>query len=134
MAKKFAAPFRPRSSPDRVSQTFGDGLVRIYDVCDIAEPGLKPQKGLQLVYTLRYEERKLGITRYYAARQNQVEIKRVIRVPRVAGLNSQQVAITENGRQYGIDLVQNAADVYPLSLDITLMAIEQEYAPEVIGN
>lgn len=120
------------SSKDRVSQPFSDGVVRIYDVVDVAEPGLKPREGLELALTLRYDERKLGLTRYYTAKQNQVEVKRVLRVPRVSGINSQQVAITEEGQQYRIDLVQLAADVFPLSVDITLAAISHEYATEVI--
>lgn len=132
MAKKFEAPYRPKSTNDRVSQPFSDGLVRIYDVADVAAPGLKPQEGLELALTLRYAERKLGINRYYAAKQNQVEVERVLRVPRVQGLNTQQVAITEDGRQYRIDMVQLAADVLPLSVDITLVAIKQDYAAEVI--
>lgn len=132
MAKKFEAPYRPKSTNDRVSQPFSDGLVRIYDVTDVAAPGLKPQEGLELALTLRYAERKLGINRYYAAKQNQVEVERVLRVPRVQGLNTQQVAITEDGRQYRIDMVQLAADVLPLSVDITLAAIKQDYAAEVI--
>lgn len=49
-----------------------------------------------------------------------------MRVPRYGGITNQDVAITEDGRQYRIDLVQNA-DVYPPSLDLTLAKIEQEY-------
>lgn len=132
MARKFEAPYRPKSANDRISQPFNDGVVRIYDVADVAAPGLKPQEGLKLTLTLRYAERKLGINRYYAAKQNQVEVERVLRVPRVPGLNAQQVAITEDGRQYRIDMVQLAADVLPPSVDITLAAIKQDYAAEVI--
>lgn len=132
MARKFEAPYRPKSANDRVSQPFSDGVVRVYDVRDVAEPGMKPQEGLELTLTLHYAERKLGINRYYAAKQNRVEVERVLRVPRVDGLNTQQVAITEDGRQYRIDMVQLAADILPPSVDITLAAISQDYAAEVI--
>lgn len=132
LARKFEAPFRPKRASDRISQVFADGLVRIYDVCDVAAPGLKPQEGLELALTLRYAERKLGINRYYAAKQNQVEVQRVLRVPRVEGICTQQVAITEDGKQYRIDMVQLAADIFPPSVDITLAAISQDYAAEVI--
>lgn len=132
LARKFEAPFRPKSANNRVSQPFSDGVVRIYNVTDVAAPGLKPTPGLELLYTLRYDERKVGLTRYYSAKQNQVEIERVLRVPRVEGICTQQVAITEDGQQYSIDMVQLAADVMPLSVDITLAAIKQKYADEVI--
>ena len=43
------------------------------------------------------------------------------------GVSPQCVAITEDGVQYGIDLVQRAEDVYPASMDLTLTKIEQKY-------
>lgn len=134
LASKLATPFRPKSTNNRISQPFSDGVVRIYNVEDISEEGLKPKMGLDLLYTLRYDERKVGISRFYAAKQNQVEVERVLRVPRVEGLCTQQVAITEDGEQYRIDLIQLAADVYPASVDITLAKVKQIYAAEVIRN
>ena len=43
------------------------------------------------------------------------------------GVSPQCVAITEDGVQYGIDLVQQVTDVYPASMDLTLTRIEQKY-------
>lgn len=80
-----------------------------------------------LKLALRYDEQRLGIQRYYAAMQNQVQVERVLRVPRAGNVNSQDVAVTEDGRQYRIDLVQDVPGVYPPSLDLTLTKIEQEY-------
>ena len=37
------------------------------------------------------------------------------------------MAITEDGEQYRIDLVQTVTDVYPPSMDLTLARIEQKY-------
>ena len=34
--------------------------------------------------------------------------------------------MTEDGRQFRVDMVQNVTDVYPASLDLTLAKIEQE--------
>ena len=42
-------------------------------------------------------------------------------------ITNQDVAITEDGRQYRIDMVQTAQGIYPASIDITLAKIEQEY-------
>ena len=118
-------PFRPRVDAV-VTQGYGDGVVAIYTVTDIAQPGYQPQPVLALKCTLRYEEQRLGIQRYYSGRQNQVEIERVLRVPRYGGITNQDVAVTEDGRQYRVDMVQNVADVYPASLDLALAKIEQE--------
>ena len=119
------APYRPRTD-NGVTQNFGDGIVAIYTVKDVAQPGYQPKPQTTLKCKLRYEEQRLGIQRYYSGRQNQVEIERVLRVPRYGGITNQDVAVTEDGRQFRIDMVQNVTDVYPASLDITLAKIEQE--------
>ena len=80
--------------------------------------------------TVRYQERQLGIQRYYAGRQNQVQIERVIRVPRGVSVDTQDVAITEDGHQFRIDMVQAVIDVWPASLDLTLAKIAVEYEVE----
>lgn len=122
----------PNRPTNQVTQSYNDGIVKIYNVGDIAKPGYRPAEGLTLKLTLRYDEQRLGIQRYYEAMQNQIQVERVLRVPRAGNINSQDVAITEDGKQYRIDLVQDASGVYPPSLDITLTKIEQEY--EVEGN
>ena len=115
-------PFRPGNE---ITQSFNGGLVTVYRVTDGARPGHAPAPVLVKRIVLRYEERKLGIQRYYAARQNQVKIQRVIRVPLAGRVSSQDVAVTEDGRQYRVDLVQAVGDVYPPSADLTLAAVEQ---------
>ena len=118
------APTRPKDNG--ITQPYTSGLVTIYTVTDSARPGYQPVQTLTQKIQIRYEEQRLGIQRYYEAQQNQIEVERVIRVPRAVSITNQDVAITEDGRQYRIDLVQNA-DVYPPSLDLTLAKIEQEY-------
>lgn len=120
------APVRPRTD-NGVTQNYNDGVVAIIAVVDTAKPGYQPQPGEpQEKYTLRYEERRLGIQRYYSSLQNQIQLDRVIRVPRVAGITTQDIAVTEDKQAYRIDLVQSVMDVYPPSLDLTLTKIEQE--------
>lgn len=120
------APYRPRRD-GKVTQNFEDGLASIYGVTDGAAPGYKPKPALTKNVTLRYEERRLGIQRYYEAQQNQVQIERVIRVPRFSAVSSQDVAVTEDGKQYRVDLVQIVTDVFPASMDLTLSRIDQKY-------
>lgn len=119
------APVRPRTD-NGVTQNYNDGVVAIIAVVDTAKPGYQPQPGKpQVKYTLRYEERRLGVQRYYSSLQNQIQLDRVIRVPRVAGITTQDFAVTEDKQAYRIDLVQSVMDVYPPSLDLTLTKIEQ---------
>lgn len=116
-------PSRPNH---KVTQSFNDGLVTIYNTKDIAKPGYTPV--IQLATkkaSLRYEEKRLGINRYNSALQNQVEIERVIRSPRMDGITTQDVAITEDGRQYTITMIQTTENIYPPSMDISLTRIDQ---------
>lgn len=118
------APNRPNN---QISQTFNDGIVGIYSVKDQALPGRKPQPIFTVKASLRYAEQRLGINRAYLARQNQVEVERVIRIPHTDNVSPQDVAITEDGKQYRIDLVQRADGVYPPSDDLTLTKIIQKH-------
>lgn len=118
-------PFRPDDR--RITQSYRDGVVRIYTVTDVAEPGYQPKPALTLAETLFYQERRVGLQRYYTSRQAQVQVERVIRTQLRPVVNPQCVAITEDGVQYGIDMVQQMTDVYPASMDLTLTKIEQKY-------
>ena len=116
------APNRPNHE---ITQPYNDGMVTIFAAKDVAKPGYAPQVELTKKVTLPYAEQRLGIQRYYQGMQNQIEIERVIRVPKSVQVNSQDVAQTEDGRKYRIDLVQNVLDVYPPSLDLTLEKVSQ---------
>lgn len=116
------APYRAKGE---VSQRYNDGVVRIYSVEDTASPGYAPVETPSLKITLRYEERRLGISRYFYGQQNQLQIDRVLRVQRAGKITSQDIAVTEDGQNYRVDLVQSVPDVWPESVDLTLSKIEQ---------
>lgn len=122
MSTQRRTPFRPRQRAE-ITQNFNDGVVTIYIVMDGAASGYMPEPTLTELVTLCYQERKLGIKRYYSAKQNQIHVERVIRVPRPGTfkINSQNVAETEDGIRYRIDLVQLVPDVWPPCQDLTLV-------------
>lgn len=116
------APYRPRSDNKRASEVYTDGVVQICTVTDGAVPGLLPREALTPRLKLYYQERKLGVMRNYQAAQNLIHVERVIRVPApTEPITSQDAAITEDGRHYRIDLVQVVTEVWPRSLDLTLV-------------
>lgn len=115
-------PFRPNNE---ISQTYNSGRVEVYRVEDSAQPGYQPVVKATLKYTIRYDERVLGINRLYLSRQNQAEIQRVIRVARL-NITSQDIAITEDGVCYRIDTVQSVEGVYPPSLDLALKRLTEK--------
>lgn len=119
------APYRPRQS--EISQSYNDGVVTIYGETDTAKPGYQPKPELKMKGVLHFCELRLGLQRFYAGKQNQINIERVLRVPRGFVINSQDVAIiTGCPQQYRIDLVQTVENVYPASLDLTLFKITQQ--------
>ncbi|BDF66583.1 hypothetical protein AAEU42_00055 [Pseudoflavonifractor phocaeensis] len=105
-------------------QTYNDGLVTICDVDNVGEAGFRPVKGLVKKCALRYQERTVGVTRFYAAKAAQARVDRVIRVPRCGVLKTDQVAILGSGDQYIIVQVQYPAAVRPLSIDLSLRTVE----------
>lgn len=123
MPLSWKTPYRPKSE---ITQSYNDGMVEICAVSDGARPGYQPVEQLRFKARLRYEERTLGIQRAYLAKQAQTEVERVLRTPRVKGVGPRDVAVTEDGRQYRVDLVQSVNGVYPPSVDLTLARLEQE--------
>jgi len=117
------------------TQSFNDGVVAVYAVSNIAEPGGMPQEKLTLKRTLRYHERTVGLTRFYTALQANVEVRYVLRCPRLRDISAQDVAIPNDGKQYRISLIQYPEDVDPPVMDITLeelTAVYDIYQPEVV--
>lgn len=63
-------------------QTFNDGVVRICKVDNVAPAGDMPKEGLHEVEVLRYEERIVGMSRYWQAHQYEAKLDRLIRCHR----------------------------------------------------
>lgn len=115
-------PFR---ASNEVSQTYNDGIVKIFTTSDEAKPGYQPVIQATERYVIPFEERVLGINRLFQGRQDHVEIKHVIRIPRV-NVSTQDLAMTHTGRWYKIYSVQSVEGIKPDSLDISLVAVEQK--------
>ena len=149
MPVKWKAPHRPKG---KVSQTFNDGLLSVYGVTDAAAPGHKPVKQRTLKVTLAFDERRVGVERFYRSAQAQARIERVLRVPagaqRIAtpagtaadavsksdtAIKAQDlVTVTGSDLLYCVELVQTVPDVYPASLDLSLSCVDQD-APTAGG-
>ncbi|MBQ0166102.1 MAG: phage head closure protein [Treponema sp.] len=121
-------PYRPNAD---VTQSYNDGILTVYSVADIAQPGYKPVEKLTFKVKVPYEERSLGINRFYSAKQNQTNVERVVRIPKSnVAVTNQDIAITEDGEKYRIDLVQKVSDIFPPSFDLTLEAFTQSVTEE----
>ncbi len=111
------------------TQTFNDGIVSIYKVQDISEPGNTPINSLLIKHAgLRYEERTVGMGRFWTAAQNNVKIDMIIRVPRLRDVSTQDVAILNiDNKQYEIKQVQYPPDIQPAVMDLSLERLEADY-------
>lgn len=123
------APSRPNNI---ITQPLNDGTVQICDVVDVSEPGYRPVQKLHPKVLLRYENQRVGISRFYSGMQNQIQVDKVIRVPKALVITTQDVAVTEDGAEYRIRQVQDVLDVYPRCLDLTLSRIDQEDAYDMV--
>ena len=116
-------------TPDRpngqISRSFPDGVVKIYNAENAAKPGYAPEIKKTLKATLPYEERRLGIQRFYSGAQNQTRIQRVLRVPRGVKITNRDIAESEDGALYRIDLVQAVTEGAPPALDVQLVEYTQ---------
>lgn len=117
-------PYRPSNE---ITQAYNDGVVRIYTLTDAAGRDICRSRQATLKTTRGYEEQRLGLQRYYQSKQNLIDVERVVRTPRTGTVSSQDMAITEDGKRYRVELVQTVEGVYPPSVDITLAKIEQRF-------
>ena len=92
-----------------------------------ADPGNRPKEALKEKFRqVPYENRKTGVTRYYAAKQAGVKIAGVIRIPYLISVSSQDVCVID-GISYRIQQVQHIRDTMPASSDLTLQKLEADY-------
>lgn len=99
---------------------------------DVSEPGYRPVEKLEPIVTLRYANQRVGIQRYFSGMQNQIQVDKVIRVQKALEITNQNVAVTEDGAEYRIDLVQDVTGIFPRCVDLTLTRIEQGESYEMV--
>lgn len=100
-------------------QTYNDGVVKIYSVRDESELGEAPEPKLELKAIMRFKRRTVGVKRYWAAKQENVQADQLIRVSGLASVSTQDIAVV-NGAQYRIQQVQYPEDAQPRVMDLTL--------------
>lgn len=115
-------------------QTFNDGVLKVYEVTNIAEPGDRPKDGLELKFenAIPYEERTVGITRFYTGKQAQNTIEQLLRIPKVEGISRNDIVVPIDGEQYRIEQIQSINDVEPRCLDLSLEKVSVAY--DIKGN
>lgn len=119
-------PFRPNNE---ISQAFNSGVCTVYSQRDTAKAGYMPVPELTPKAYLRFEEQRVGLTRYNEFKQRDVEVERVIRVPQgpAAQIPTPQDVVSSDGKVfYKIEFVQTVPGVWPPCLDLTLTRFAQK--------
>ena len=117
----------PTRQDSDITQQYNSGVITICMVENISSPGELPVEKLRPKYKLRFDERRLGLQRFYRGMAEQVKIERVIRCPFREDISSQDIAVASDGRQYAVHMIQLVQDIWPKSMDITLAATEQKF-------
>lgn len=96
-------------------EMFNDGNVRIYETDE--NDNIIPET----YKNFRFGEEKVGITRFYSAKQNDVEISRVIHVHKCSQLRTDMAAVI-NSTRYKIEQIQHDSLKNP---PITIISLSQ---------
>lgn len=110
-------------------QTFTDGLATFHHVKNDAGKGNLPKYTMEEFLSVPFTEKKIGDVRYYAAMQADSKISKVIRIPRVGGIEPAGDIVTISGddRQYRVQKTARNTMTTPESLDVTLEVSKQSY-------
>ena len=108
-------------------QTFNDGIANIKMVKNIASVGRLPVLDSDPKAILPYEERTVGMSRFWTASQDNTKIERMLRFPRLDTVVRNDVVIPTDGKPYNIVQVQYPPDISPPSMDLSLERIEVAY-------
>jgi len=109
----------------KTQQPFNDGLATFYKLTNVAEKGNLPEMKLIKKYTLAYEERNVGYSRYFTAQQNKIVIDMIIRCL-LLDIETEFIVAVGN-EQYRIKQKQKPMDIRPRVMDLTLEKIGEEY-------
>lgn len=108
-------------------QTFNDGICSICALENVGEKGCLPVMRLQeKARRVPFEKRRVGIKRFFDAKQENAEIEQVIRIPEAFSVSTQDVCILA-GTQYGIYQVQNVPNTMPGANDLALRRLEEKF-------
>lgn len=102
------------------------GIVTLYALENVADPGFMPVEKLVAKGTAYYSKSTAGITRIYAAMGANKQFDMLIRCWNMTELpDGVEYAIPEDGKQYRIDPAQPIYDED--AIDLTLVRLEAFY-------
>jgi hypothetical protein len=101
---------------------FDDGQVEIYKLINTASAGDLPKGGSDYLSAYWYEERTVGITRFYAALKTDVKLEMLIRIWRDKSIDTSMICKIDD-TQYRIVQVQHVLNED--GLEVTDLSLER---------
>lgn len=107
-------------------QTFNDGVVEIYRLKDVSEPGMRPDLRPALFKKFHFRYRTVGVKRAYEAMQSHVRLDELISLPCDRGISTQDLAKIGD-IVYEIKQIQHKTDTKPPTTWLSLTRTESSY-------
>ncbi|MFR8547740.1 MAG: hypothetical protein ACLVEV_03825 [Lachnospiraceae bacterium] len=102
---------------DNKVQTYNDGNCTFFLIDEEGNAGSAKE-------TLRFEERTVGVQRFYESMTKKFQVDRVLRVPLRPWLTTEYLAVVD-GEVYEIEQVQTIRSLEPKSNDVALHRARQ---------
>lgn len=100
-----------------IFETFNDGICYFHEIDEDGNAG-------NILESIRFQKRTIGIRRYYEAMTVKVQIDKLIRIPYRTWLTTEYLAVIE-GQVYEIKQVQDIQDTLPKCNDVSLHLTRQ---------
>ena len=115
--------------------TFDDGILTIYEVKNIGEPGMMRVTELVEKGKYYYGFDTLGFNRYYAALQAQQQIESVVNIPDWGDISATDICALDDGSQFRIVMRQPTTDEDGLRITkLSLERMDEQYAVKTENN
>lgn len=108
--------------------TFDDGILKVCSVVNSAANGQKPVYKLSERQSFYFSYDILGINRYFTALNSKMRIDAVVNIPEWHEIDSRDVVVLEDDRQYRLTLIQPQLDIDGLRITkLSLERIDENY-------
>lgn len=110
-------------------QTFNDGVLFVYSVTDVSDPGEAPEQGLVIKWSaVRYHERTVGERRFWNALSRDTRISLMLRVPENRSIRDGDIVLLgDQPDQYEIRQLQYIEGAAPPVMDLSLERVAKAY-------
>lgn len=109
-----------------VFETFNDGIVQIYRLKDVSQPGFHPDLRPELLKKFHFKYKTIGVKRAYEAMQSHVRLDEMISIPNDRNISTQDICRI-NGIVYEVKQIQHKTDTRPATTLLSLTRTECSY-------